>query len=102
MRAHASNEERIMHTTTLSLRAVITVLTEILEGLGEDRVAGLTLMRGSLRIEPSALADGAVIARELGLVSRLDHCMAIPAITDWSGTVGGLECHVRALAGAVQ
>jgi hypothetical protein len=88
-----------MQTTTPSLRDVVTVLTEILDGLGEDRVAGLTLMRGSLRIEPCALADGATIARELGLASRLDYSMAVPAVTDWSGTVGGLECHVRALAG---
>lgn len=57
-------------------------------------------MRGSLRIEPPALADGATIARGLGLSSRLDPSMAVPAITDWSGTVGGLACHVRALAGA--
>lgn len=89
-----------MQTTTASLRAAVPVLTEILDGLGEERVAGLTLMRGSLRIEPSALADGATIARELGLASRLDHSTAVPAITDWSGTVSGLECHVRALAGA--
>lgn len=89
-----------MQTTTPSLRDVVTVLTDILDSLGEDRVAGLTLMRGSLRIEPSALADGATIARELGLASRLDHSMTVPAVTDWSGTVGGLDCHVRALVGA--
>lgn len=89
-----------MQTTTPSLRDVVTALANILDSLGEDRFAGLTLMRGSLRIEPSALADGTMMARELGLVSRLDHSTAVPAITDWSGTVGGLECHVRALARA--
>lgn len=82
------------------LLTMFVVLTEILETLGEHRVAGLTILRGVVRIEPSSLSDGEVIARELGLTDGIVHQLVTPAITDWSGTVAGLECHVRSLAGA--
>lgn len=88
--------------TRLSLHGMFVVLAELVEALGEDRIAGLTLMRGSVRIEPSQLSDGAAIARELGLASSLDQRLTTPAVTDWSGTVAGLECHVRSLMGAVR
>jgi hypothetical protein len=81
---------------------MFTVLAEILEALGEDRIAGLTILRGAVRIEPSSLSDGEVIARELGLTDGVVQHLATPAIKDWSGTVAGLECHVRSLAGAAR
>jgi hypothetical protein len=81
---------------------MFAVLTEILETLGEDRVAGLTILRGTVRIEPAALADGEVIARELGLTEGVVQRLSTPSVADWSGTVGGLECHVRSLAGALR
>jgi hypothetical protein len=86
----------------LSLHDMFVALIEILEVLGEERVAGLSILRGSVRIEPSRLADGEVIARELGLTEGVIQRLAIPFVADWSGTVAGLECHVRSLAGAVR
>lgn len=88
--------------TRPSLHGMFVVLIEILESLGEDRVAGLTILRGSVRIEPTALADGELIARELGLTAGVVQRLTTPAVADWSGTVAGLECHVRTLAGAVR
>jgi hypothetical protein len=85
-----------------SLHGMFVALIEILEALGEERVAGLTILRGSVRIEPSRLSDGVVIARDLGLTDGVVQRLAIPAVVDWSGTVAGLECHVRSLAGAVR
>jgi hypothetical protein len=85
-----------------SLPGMFVALIEILETLGEERVAGLTILRGSVRIEPSRLSDGEVIARELGLTEGVVQRLATPAVADWSGTVAGLECHVRSLAGAVR
>ena len=84
------------------LHTMFVVLAEILETLGEHRVAGMTILRGSVRIEPSQLSDGEVIARQLGLTEGMVQQLATPAITDWSGTVAGLECHVRSLAGAAR
>ena len=85
-----------------SLHGMFVALIEILEALGEERVAGLTILRGSVRIEPSRLSDGEVIACELGLTEGAIQQLATPAVADWSGTVAGLECHVRSLAGAVR
>lgn len=73
-----------------SLPGMFVALIEILETLGEERAAGLMILRGSVRIEPSRLTDG--------IVQRL----ATPAVADWSGTAAGLECHVRSLAGTVR
>lgn len=84
------------------LHGMFVALIEILETLGEERVAGLTILRGSVRIEPSRLSDGEVIARELGLTEGVIQRLATPAVADWSGTVAGLECHVRSLTGTVR
>lgn len=84
------------------LHGMFVALVEILETLGEERVAGLTIHRGLVRIEPSRLSDGEVIARELGLTKGVVQRLATPAVADWSGTVAGLECHVRALAGTAR
>ncbi|GAA2223118.1 hypothetical protein GCM10010413_15040 [Promicromonospora sukumoe] len=84
------------------MHGMFVALIEILDVLGEERVAGLTILRGSVRIEPSRLSDGVVMARELGLTEGVVHRLATPAVADWSGTVAGLECHVRSLAGAVR
>jgi hypothetical protein len=85
-----------------SLHGMFVALIEISEVLGEERVASLTILRGSVRIEPSRLAAGEVIARELGLAEGVIQRSVIPSVADWSGTVAGLECHVRSLAGAVR
>ncbi|RPF20372.1 hypothetical protein [Myceligenerans xiligouense] len=83
-----------------SLHAMFVALTEILETLGEDRIARLTLLRGgTVTIEPVHLSEGADIARDLGLSETFIQRLAVPTVADWCGTVLGLECHVRALAG---
>ncbi|GAB3167622.1 hypothetical protein GCM10027059_28900 [Myceligenerans halotolerans] len=83
-----------------SLHAMFVALTEILETLGEDRIARLTLLRGgTVSIEPVHLSEGASIARDLGLTESFIQRLAVPTVADWCGTVSGLECHVRALAG---
>lgn len=85
-----------------SLHGTFVALIGISEVLGEERVASLSILRGSVRIEPSRLADGEAIARELGLTEGVIQQLAIPSVADWSGTVAGLECHVRSLAGVVR
>ena len=34
-----------------------------------------------------------------GMFAALVQRLATPVVADWSGTVAGLECHVRSLAG---
>ncbi len=62
-----------------SLHGMFVALIEILDTLGEDRIAGLTILRGSVRIEPSRLSDGVVMARELGLTEGVVPRLATPS-----------------------
>ncbi|MBL0886387.1 hypothetical protein [Myceligenerans indicum] len=88
-------------TKTPSLHAMSVALTEILELLGEDRIARLTLLRGgTVTIEPVHLSEGAALARDLGLSETFIQRLAVPTVADWCGAVSGLECHVRALTGS--
>ncbi|GAB4083449.1 hypothetical protein GCM10028784_00790 [Myceligenerans cantabricum] len=76
------------HSPTPSLHAMFVALTEILEMLGEDCVARLTLLRGgTVTIEPVHLSEGADIARDLGLSESFIQRLAVPTVADWCGTV---------------
>lgn len=74
--------------------AVATVL-EILERVGAEKIALVTVGRQMLSIQPSQLDEGESIARALQLTGAHDYPTAVPAFTDFSGNVGVLEVHVR-------
>lgn len=80
---------------TTELPTALHVVAGLVELVGADRVAGCSVHTGSIRIQPSDLREGEEIASLLGLHSALDHHMALPGFTDWSGDVRGYEVHVR-------
>jgi hypothetical protein len=82
-------------TDSAPLPEVLHMLAELFSDLGPDRVAGMSVHYGNVRIQPSELTDGEAIARSLGLDSAWDNHAVIPAFTDWSGDVNGVEVHVH-------
>ncbi|MFC8796970.1 hypothetical protein ACFT2C_04510 [Promicromonospora sp. NPDC057138] len=76
----------------LALDAAKAALMEV----GADRIELLAATgSGRVSIQPALLADGEIIARELGLDKPLDQCMMDPGYTLWCGTLDDLEFQVR-------
>ncbi|WP_125778360.1 hypothetical protein [Antribacter gilvus] len=87
-----------------TLDALLDDVGTILRTAGTQLVGSLTLSRNVLSIQPTRLDQGQVLADALGLETAIEQTAVVPPITDWSGTIGGLEVHVRGTrsrAGAV-
>jgi hypothetical protein len=81
---------------TASILLALDAVRAALVKVGADRVELVTTTdSGRVTLQPAHLADGASIARALGLDSPLDHRMVDPGYTMWSGVRDGLEFQVR-------
>lgn len=90
-------ERALDRTDTASgMLDALTVTAAALSRVGAARVEVVTISRRWVCLQPTHLAEGKDIARELSLDLPMDHRMTTPGYTVWSGDRDGLTLQVRA------